>query len=508
MTYSHNSEADFAGSELARMFVADPTLCYDSATMPAGISASATAEATTSPWPHADGLISLLETGNTRRGIALEYKRPNEGVHGLLTGMGQVSSYLHKGYNGAVLVVPRTYSTHSTPGPYVTAVLNQFQGNEAVGVFHYDAPDTTSATPFAGRLHCVRPLRLLTTVTPSAAVSSGTKTQWAHIREGSTTRDAYLRFLQTAKLLSAGQQLPSPTIPPQLVAAIGRIASGQDPVKFLANTADNRLLTRVWEHFWFEWVVTPSVLTPWVMNGTTYEVPGAFTRIQRDDSRGLSKIFEGRADGLKENIVMLLNAGVITEDQGWEYFAQGFSRAGRQRKQGVRDRAHSYREDLDSSALQLEWIDVDGHPTDRGHRFMSICERYGGPNSAAALEYFGATLIQTGRYASFLHYVSRLSEERFAVDPLAFTRELPNGKPVFNEDSYTEYLGEIQDVMVNDLKVMRTASGRNRPRSRITFQAELTIMRNYGFVSRSRHRLGVGIPIDWERVLDAMTVEL
>lgn len=508
MTYSHNSEADFAGSELARLFVADPTLCYGSAAAPAAISASATAEATTSPWPHADGLISLLEGGNSRRGIALEYKRPNEGVHGLLTGMGQVVSYIHKGYNGAVLVVPSLYASHPAPGTYVSEVLDKFQGSESIGVFQYDPPDTTSATPFAGRMQCVRPLKLLTTVTQQASPPAGTRTQWAHMREGSTTRDAYLRLLQAAKLLSAGHPLPAPIIPPPLVEAIARIEPGADPVKRLANTADNRLLTRVWEHFWFEWVVTPGVLTPWVLNGGRYETPGALTRIVRDDARGNSQIFEGRADSLKENLVLLLNDGLITENQAWEYFAQGFSRSGSQRKQGVRDRAHSYREDLDSSLLQLEWVDVDGHPTDRGHRFMSICERYGGPNSAAAIEYIGATLIQTGRYASFLHYIARLSERKFSADPLAYTHELGNGRPVFNEDSYTEYLGELQDAMVNELKVMRVSSGRNRPRSRTTFQAELTIMRNYGFVSKKRHRLGVGIPIDWEHVLEAMTVEL
>lgn len=509
VTYAHNSEADFAASELARMFVADPALCYDGATIPSGgISATATSESTASPWPHADGLVTLVEPRNTRRGVAVEYKRPNEGVHGLLTGMGQVVSYLHKGYNGAVLVVPRLYTSHVYPGRYVKDVLDLFQGSSAVGVFHYDSPDNTSATPFAGRLHCVRPLRVQTTASQIAPASVATRTQWAHIREGSTTRDAYFRFLQTAKLLSAGQQVPPPLIPQPLADAIQRVAAGQDSVKYLANTADNRLLTRVWEQFWFDWILTPAVLTPWIFDGTIYRTPGAYTGIQRDDERGFSQIFEGRADGLKENIVDLLNLGVISEDQGWEYFARGFSRVGHQRKQGIRDRAHSYREDLDSSTLQLEWIDSDGHPTDRGHKFMSICERFGGPNSSAAREYFGATLIQTGRYSSFLHYVARLSERIFSQDPLAYTREESNGTPMFTEDSYTEYLGDLQDAMVNELKVMRIASTRNRPRVRTMFQAELTIMRNYGFVSSRRHRLGVGIPIDWERVLDAVTVDL
>ena len=136
---------------------------------------------------------------------------------------------------------------------------------------------------------------------------------------------------------------------------------------------------------------------------------------------------------------MLLNTGVITEDQAWEYFALGFRRPGMQRKQGVRgDRAHSYREDVDSSLLQLEWVDVDGYPTDRGHKFMSIWSDTVGRTRPPASS-TSAPLIQTGRYASFLHYIARLSERTFADDPLAYTRELSDGRPVFDEESYTEY---------------------------------------------------------------------
>lgn len=509
MIGGHGPEADFASSELARLFAADPSLCYGSADVPSGgVSVSATSEATGSSWPYADGLISLLEPGNTRRGIALEYKRPNEGVHGLLTGMGQVYAYLHKGYDGAVLVVPRAYSTHSSPGPYLKAVLDQIAGSESVGVFDYESPDTSSATPFAGRIRCVRPFKVITSKQSPAIVSAGTTTQWAHVREGSTTRDAYFRFLQVAKRLTSEYQPELPDLPGGLVSAIERIASGQNPHSYLANTADDRLLTRVWKQFWFEWILTPEVLTPWLSDGGTYVTPGSFTRIERDDQKGRSQIFEGRSNGLKETLVDLLNKGQITEAKAWEYFAQGLEMQGVQRKQGIRDRAHSYREDLDSSLLQLEWIDVDGHPTDRGYKFMSICERYGGPNSPASIEYVGATFMQTGRYAAFLHYVARLSERQFAADPLAFTREAQNGRPIFNEESYTEYLGYLEDAMVNELRVMRKASGRSRPRRRTTFQAELTILRNYGFVSNKRHRLGVGIPIDWERVLDALNTEL
>jgi hypothetical protein len=236
--------------------------------------------------------------------------------------------------------------------------------------------------------------------------------------------------------------------------------------------------------------------------------PGIFTRVLKDDGTGLSQIFEGRTDGLKENIVALLNDREIDEPKAWELFASGIERPGRQKKQGVRDRAHSYREDLDSSLLQLQWIDHNGYPTDYGYRFMTICERYGGANSPAAIEYVGASLLQTGRYGSFLHYVHRLSERKFASDPLAFTKKSRRGMPLFNEVSYSEYLRYLENCMTDDLKVMRKVSGRSRPRVRTPFQAELTLLRNYGYISKTRYRLGVGIPIDWEHVVRSLNIDL
>jgi hypothetical protein len=264
----------------------------------------------------------------------------------------------------------------------------------------------------------------------------------------------------------------------------------------------------VWRAFWFEWIVTPDVLRPWKKTGTDYEEPNAFTRIQKDDNTGKSQIFEGRQGSLKATIVAQLNAGAISEEIAWEQFADGIAAApGRQNKQGVRDRAHSYREDLDSSLAQLKWIEADGRPSDFGYHYMTLCERYGGANSNAAIDYVGATLLQAGHYGSFLHYVHRLSEKKFAANPLEFT-DSRSGLPVFNEASYSEYLTYLETQLSDELKVMRKVSGRARPRQRTPFQAELTLLRNYGFVSKTRYRLGIGIPIDWEKVHDAMNIEL
>ena len=86
MSYIHNEEADFAASELARMFIAESDLCFagvDEADRP-HFNAFASKEPSNTSWPIADGVISLVNA-NDRDDVAMEYKRDTEGVHGLLT---------------------------------------------------------------------------------------------------------------------------------------------------------------------------------------------------------------------------------------------------------------------------------------------------------------------------------------------------------------------------------------------------------------------------------------
>lgn len=336
-------------------------------------------------------------------------------------------------------------------------------------------------------------------------------TQWAHLREGSTTRDVIYCYLKSAiRIFGGGADQLNFGIPTALVDAITRISSTARPEEYLSYTSDSSFSSRVWRDFWFTYVATAEVLTPFSFDGTSYTAPGALTKVAKDDGSGNSQIFEGRANGLKETICSKLNDNSISADQAWEFMASGIRMSGMQDKQGVRARAHSFREDVDSAVAQLKWIDNAGHPTDQGYRFVNICERYGGPNSSAAINYFGATLIQTGHYGTFLHYVHRLSEEIFMANPLAFAKS-KGGISVFDEDSYWDYLRTIEDRMKNDLRVIRKVSGRSRPRTRTIFQAELTFLRKYGFIPEERskrYRLAVGLPINWVRVHEAMQIEL
>ena len=310
-----------------------------------------------------------------------------------------------------------------------------------------------------------------------------------------------------AKRVTAGGDPPQVALSPDLRDAVARVAAaGTDPLNFLSSTSNGSSLSRIWREFWFEWVATQEVRTPWVRGAGEYRTPGALTRILKDDGRGYSRLFEGRATSLKNVLVEQLNQGLLTEDQAWDAFALHLRRP-QGRTQGVRERAHSYREDLDSALLQLALIEPDGHPTDAGYHYTALCERFGGAHSAAAKDFIGAALLQNGGYGAFLHYVHRWSERRFSADPLAFT-EIQEGRPVFIEDSYWTYLEELSDYLADDLQVMRRVGTRDRPRIRTAFQVELTLLRRYGFVDRKRYRLGIGLPIDWIKVQEAMARQL
>ena len=336
MSYIHNEEADFAASELARMFAVQTGLCYADireADRP-NVSAFASKEPSNTKWPLADGVISLVNQAD-RDDVALEYKRVTEGVHGLLTAVGQTLAYIDKGYKAAVMVVPREYSSHQRPGEHVLSVFDTNAIDNRIGIFDYSPPDKTSARPFDGKLNCIRPFTIGAPGPGSAQLSGRTSTQWAHLREGSTTRDVMFCYLKSAVRLSCGgEDQANFDIPAELQSAINRVNPAADVAEFISYTSDNSFNSRVWRDFWFSYIATRDVLTPFVRDGGNYVTPNVFTKTKRDDDRGYSQIFEGRANGLKEFLVGKLIRNEITEAQAWESMANGFSVPGKPKQTG------------------------------------------------------------------------------------------------------------------------------------------------------------------------------
>ena len=92
---------------------------------PAGLHTVASRELETNRWPLADGVISFQGTATAEFVVAIEYKRVNESIHGILTALGQALAYIEKGYSAAAIVIPATYPTHASPGAFLDAVIQR-----------------------------------------------------------------------------------------------------------------------------------------------------------------------------------------------------------------------------------------------------------------------------------------------------------------------------------------------------------------------------------------------
>ncbi len=478
---SHDLWASFATSEIARNLAATPANCF--AAPPAAATLSAFASRRSARvWPYEDGVV-VLEQVAVSHNVAIEFKRQNEGVHGILTALGQSLAYLDKGFSGAILVLPDRYSSHERPGQYIADVLDRIVGNPAIGVFTYQDPDLSAALPFNGRLHLRRTLQVDVRPVAAAGTSGVTETQWIHVREGSSTPNTFFRYLQIAKAVSAGAHFIQPTVPRGLLRAIQRLQPGADPIRYLSNTVPGDILhDSIWRHFWFGFVLTSGVMQIWTMAGALYVVNDIATELlQADDTRPI-KFFSGKSNSIKNRIVARLNAGTIGEDEAWELFAKN-----------ARARAHSFREDIDSGLEGIGLLDDDGRPTDLGYRFVDACERLGEAGRGVPRSILMAALLKNGSLGALLFYIYRLSEGLFRGNPLAYTK---NG--VFNQQ---EYLSWIETQLAENLHVMRKVAARGGV-ARKPFQAELAIFRKFGLVSG--FRTGVGLEVNWPALQEAM----
>lgn len=487
---SHDLYASWAASEMAVLFSSDPAQFF--ATPPSGsqVSIFASREAK-SQWPLSDGVLAVEVTApQSQFNIAVELKRHNEGVHGVLTAIGQAHAYLHKGYAGAVIVIPASYDTLSNPGAYVRDVLDNTKTDLPISVVTYETPDTTAIRPFAGKLAVVRNMNLNQNVSGSSGINtaqSRAKTQWAHVREGSTEVDAFFRYLQFAKLLSGNLVTETlPKLPQSLIDAIETLQPGADPYKYLSNTTADTLSDRSWRAFWFKYVLFEEALCPWKQGAKPYEVMDVSSGLKQANGEDWKKFFVGKSNSPKNKVVDQLLQGQINEIQAWEKIARNY-----------RDRAHSYREDIDSGLAHIGLLDADGRPTDIGYRLIDACERTGDPFSGTPQAIFGATILRHGEMGALLHYIYKLSENRFNKNPLDFTSNQSNTLK-FQQD---DYLNWIEDELSATLKVMAKSTARGgTPRKPL--QAELALLRRLDFVAG--FRVGVGLIVNWPKVQESM----
>lgn len=492
---SHDLEASFAATEVVNHFMSTPSDCFSRPPVARHLSGCASREGR-HLWPHADGVIELVDSsggGSSKYNIALEFKRPNEGLHGVLTAIGQSHAYLRKGYAGAVIVIPHKYAGHPGPGPYVRDVLDLTSKSESIGVFTYTKPNMSAVSPFSGKLTLHRRFKVdAASPIATAALPTRTETQWAHVREGSTDPDAFFKYLQCLKLLGGeGIEAFVPTIPVGIRSAVDRVRSGSDAEKYLSNCPNDELPDRAWRRFWFKYVLHVRSIAGWSRSPAGVYVPNAEPLlIKKSDGSGVKMFFAGRSDSIKDKLCDGLNAGSITLDAAFNDLVENYYA-----------RAHSYREDIDSGCEHLGFVDGEGRLTDSGYRFVDACERYGNPNEGLPRAIFLSALLNDGALGAFLHYVYRLSENRFNDDPTAFL--VPGSMATSPKKFHAQgYLSWLETEMHDKLRVIRKVSARGGA-SRKPFQAELAVLRNLGIVSKS-FRMGVGMVINWPELQEAM----
>ncbi|MDO6447160.1 hypothetical protein Q4493_15420 [Colwellia sp. 1_MG-2023] len=521
---SHDLYASWVTAELSSIFKSDTEILFrDQSITYSKITSFANRESGR-VWPIPDGRVSLSVDSNEIE-VALELKRTNEGLHGVLTATGQSQAYLKKGYDISVIAVPDQYDSYENPGLYLTELLDSVDPNSNIVVITYSPPDETKPSPFKGKLTIHRNISFDSNSVDSSRVrefnSTKASTQWAHLREGSSDAHCFFKYLQVAKSVSATESYSEAMyVAPELEAACNTINSNISAIKFLSNATGETLHDDIWRKYWFDYVVTPEMQVIWDTNPSGQKEPVNFESKLKSDVHTYKKFFGGRIDSTKNKLVNALNSCTTSID----VFNAGNGKTKEKVRQLVRDnkidlstigfeelawiifainihhRAHSFREDIDSGLSHIGMLEDDGRPSDSGYRFVDISERTNDCYSGKAFQLYGKAILTEGQLASFLHYIHRISDEIFANDPLfSSERVIENDTIKFNHE---EYLLAVKGVMADELCVINLAAERGGT-SRKPFQAELAILQKLGITSsagRKRFRLGGGLMINWPKL--------
>lgn len=497
---SHDTEAAYASSEVADIIMINQNNFFGSYGAAGRWSVYAGREGG-HQWPLADGVILAENSTHSDIKIAFEYKRPNEGVHGILTALGQSFAYLEKGYDASVMVIPEAYSSHSSPGQHIKRVLESTAPDSPICIYTYSTPNLSATRPFHDRLKCVRDISLpncrqIARQTNTSSTTGSISTLWAHMREGMSHPDAFFRFCQAVKIVTTlGEDLSKIHIPQELIDAVKRIDSNADIFKYLSNTPGDGISDKAWRYVWFNYYFWNDLM-PIYKGSDPYVVNDMSTKIRIDDSR-FQNLFSGRSDSIKAKLVKKINQNPDenTKASAWEEYAKK-----------VRNDSHSYREVIDSGLFHIGFVSPDGSLTDLGYKYTDACERVGSPYIGIPIEILRAAVLQNGQYGAMLHYFYKLSEEKFEQDLFAFSSQTATGEYKFNEQ---EYLAWLDDIFKNQLHISKTSTER-AGRTRKPFQAELAFLKKMGFVrttmngKRAAYRVGVGLEIDWPQVQNSM----
>ena len=505
---SHDTEAAYAYGEIARDIQLRAPVFFGSIGAGGTWSLSGGREGH-SRWPLADGIIQATNSRTTQntnydKNIAFEYKRPNEGVHGILTAIGQAFSYIDKGYDASVICIPESYSSHNSPGAHAKQIIETNTPDAPIVIYTYSQPNLAAMRPFNGKLHCVRDIDLSTCRQPTRANNATTitpsiSTVWAHVREGESFPDAFFRYCQCAKISSSVPENRNKyKLINELKDAVHRIDPNANPIEYLSYTTNSSMLDRTWRLVWYQYYFTRQ-LRPIFNNTNPYTVNDVTTKIRKNPNSYMG-MFSGRSDSIKEKLVQKLNGTFIpngsttplppiTTDAAWEEYAKK-----------VRATAHSYREVIDSGLEQLGLIDSEGNLTDYGYLYVTACEKANDDvYEEIPMNILRGVTLQLGQYDVFLSTFYKYSNNLFNSNFNAFTRTVGTRNPILKFDSQP-YLQWMNGIFVNDLHMLKTSTLRAGG-TRMPFQAEMAYLKNLGLVDQNKtYKIGTGLNINWPLV--------
>lgn len=496
---SHDTEAAYASSEVADLIMKNQVEYFGNIGTAGTWSVFAGREGGRQ-WPLADGVISAQNSTASEINIAFEYKRPNEGVHGILTALGQSFAYLEKGYRASVMVIPEKFVSHADPGGHVKRVIDSTVPDIPISIYTYSQPNLSATRPFLGKLKCIRDIslpscRVVTKTGIGTSTSGSVTTLWAHMREGMSHPDAFYRYCQSVKVVTVGEEdLSNIVIPVDLKAAIHRIDPTVDEFKYLSNTSGDEVSDKAWRHVWFNYYFW-NELMPIFKGKLPYNVNDMPTRIKKSKTE-FQNLFSGRKDSLKKKLVDKLNNGIISESDAWEEYAKE-----------VRGDAHSYREVIDSGLYHIGFLSPDGTLTELGYKYVDACERIDDAYTGIPIEILRASVLQNGQYGAMLHYFYKLSEDKFDQNLFAFATKNPKTDEYkFDSLNYLKWLDDEFTKLHLSKKSTLRAGGTRKP-----FQAELAFLKKMGFVKTigtarkfTAYRVGLGLEIDWPQVQSSM----
>ena len=492
---THAAFADYASHELARILRESPSQLIDGLPPESKVDASACGIGR-DIWPHPDGLIMWSHAQN-EYSLAMEMKTVAESLHGTLTALGQGMAYLDRDFNSSAIVIPERYSSHDSPGEYLSRVLRRVSPQSGIAVVTYEHPDLGRLEPFRGRLKVHRkitadPLSRQTTQTGGKPSIKGVETIWAHFREGSCDPSVISSYLKAVSICSLSpdshnldgiKQRIGP-LPAQLERAAQTLsqrgkARVTDPLLYLSNSTGTSLHDKAWVLFWMTSVLHANNRSIWVEGKTPYEpleVPSELTNWEGEPKYFFAK----RSDSRRTKLCIAVNKGEMSEDEAWEDYAEN-----------IRNRAHSLREDVDSFLSHIGYVDPNG-VTALGNSFLDAVRSSGSPNSEKSKDVLLHSVLTEGGYEALLHYIFRLTEDAYSSDPLM--HENPSKRGEFLKDQYLDWLDqELIKHRIRKTNLAHRSTGERRP-----LQGELVLLRKLGVIRE--FRVGVGLVIDWSKI--------